>query len=318
MIYGGFALADKNQSKKVYIWDGYGVGFWQVMTVLSVILLVLGSVTFVFAGLRILYGDRWFMWFILGGCGIAGIAFSIFCISLFPKWGTMVRRIRLAEARMEGAMSISEINRYEEREDRRSSEIKDRMTESLGRVGRDVLDTREKVDNLEARIQGMSTSLQSYIIKAVKDINASQGRDRKLDDMMTELDRMVGRRISDIDQVVKDLQTQMAFQNDILARSMVQNAQPVGEVPSRNDVPVEIQPEMNETDSDRTKEENPDMNGYEDEIPGIALDDNVIYTKDDEEEDEMDLEETEPAPYSDSVETDFDEDDDGKDDSDYF
>lgn len=311
-------MADKNQSKKVYIWDGYGVGFWQVMTVLSVILLVLGSVTFVFAGLRILYGDRWFMWFILGGCGIAGIAFSIFCISLFPKWGTMVRRIRLAEARMEGAMSISEINRYEEREDRRSSEIKDRMTESLGRVGRDVLDTREKVDNLEARIQGMSTSLQSYIIKAVKDINASQGRDRKLDDMMTELDRMVGRRISDIDQVVKDLQTQMAFQNDILARSMVQNAQPVGEVPSRNDAPVEIQPEMNETDSDRTKEENPDMNGYEDEIPGIALDDNVIYTKDDEEEDEMDLEETEPAPYSDSVETDFDEDDDGKDDSDYF
>ena len=116
-------------------------------------------------------------------------------------------------------MAISEINKYEEREDRRSTEIKDRMAESLGRVGRDILDTREKVDNLDAKLQGVNSSLQSYIIKAVKDITSAQARDRKLDNMMMELEHMVGKRISDLDQVVKNLQTQMAYQSEILERT---------------------------------------------------------------------------------------------------
>ena len=229
--FGGFYLADRNKTKNVRIWDGYGVGFWQMMTVLSITLLVLGAMTFVFAGLRILYGDRWFMWFVIAGCGIAGVAFAIFCISLFPKWGTLVRRIRLAEARMEGAMAISEINKYEEREDRRSTEIKDRMAESLGRVGRDILDTREKVDNLDAKLQGVNSSLQSYIIKAVKDITSAQARDRKLDNMMMELEHMVGKRISDLDQVVKNLQTQMAYQSEILERTAMNGQKDVENKP---------------------------------------------------------------------------------------
>ena len=229
--FGGFDLADRNKTKNVHIWDGYGVGFWQMMTVLSMVLLVLGSMSFVFAGLRILYGDRWFMWFVIAGAGLAGVAFSIFCISLFPKWGTLVRRIRLAEARMEGAMAISEINRYEEREDRRSTEIKDRMAESLGRVGRDILDTREKVDNLDAKLQGVTVSLQSYIVKAVKDITSTQARDRKLDNMMMELEHMVGKKISDLDQVVKNLQTQMAYQGEIMERSVMNGQKDMEGVP---------------------------------------------------------------------------------------
>ena len=212
-------MGDK-KVRKVQIWDSYGSGFWHVMAFLSFLLMILGCMTFFFAGTRILYGDRWFVWFILAACGLISVSFSIFCMSLFPSWGSLVRRIRLAEARMEGAMSISEINRYEEREDRRGTEIKETVTESVGRVGRDLLETKERMANMESGMRGMPQDIKAVVAQAVRDVMVDPSRDRRLDNLAQDLERMMKRRIEDIGVTVHDLQTQLAYQNDVMLRAL--------------------------------------------------------------------------------------------------
>lgn len=212
-------MSDK-KVRKVQIWDSYGSGFWHVMAFLSFLLLILGCITFLFAGTRILYGDRWFVWFILAACGLISVSFSIFCMSLFPSWGSLVRRIRLAEARMEGAMSISEINRYEEREDRRGTELKETVTESVGRVGRDLLETKERMANMESGMRGMPQDIKAVVSQAVKDVMVDPARDRRLDNLANDLERMMKKKIDDIGITVHDLQTQLAYQNDVMLRAL--------------------------------------------------------------------------------------------------
>lgn len=212
-------MGDK-KVRKVQIWDSYGSVFWHVMAFLSFLLLILGCITFLFAGTRILYGDRWFVWFILAACGLISVSFSIFCMSLFPSWGSLVRRIRLAEARMEGAMSISEINRYEEREDRRGTELKETVTESVGRVGRDLLETKERMANMESGMRGMPQDIKAVVSQAVKDVMVDPARDRRLDNLANDLERMMKKKIDDIGITVHDLQTQLAYQNDVMLRAL--------------------------------------------------------------------------------------------------
>lgn len=216
------------KTQKIQVWDSYGSGFWHAMGFLSFILLILGGATFLFAGMRILYGDRWFVWFILAACGLASIAFSVFCMSLFPSWGSLVRRIRLAEARMEGAMSISEINRYEERENRRGSEIKDTVTESVGRVGRDILETKERVSNVESGIKGMSQDIKDLVRQAVQDVMVDPARDRRLNNLASDLEKMMEKKIEDIGLSVRDLQTQMAYQNETMLLALSKMGQGAG------------------------------------------------------------------------------------------
>ncbi len=194
--------SDKNSSRA---WESYGVAFWVVMAVVSAVMAVLGLVTFGFAMLRILYGDHWFMWFILAASGAGAFALSVFCFDLFPTWAGVVRTIRLSDARMAGAMSISQINKYEEREDRRTAEVKDKVQESYTKVGKDVLTTQKQVSEMDEKISRMIQSIENY-----QHATSSPSSFKNIESSIATLNKKLENYITLTEKSIKELDSQLS------------------------------------------------------------------------------------------------------------
>lgn len=145
----------KNSEKK---WESYGTAFWMIMAASSAVMALLGLVVFGIAVLRLLFGGVWYFWGALAVTGAGAFALSVFCLDLFPSWASVVRTIRLSDARMAGAMSIAQINKYEEREDKRTTDMKDTVQESYTKVGKDVISTQQKVDALDQKFSQYMTA----------------------------------------------------------------------------------------------------------------------------------------------------------------
>lgn len=196
---------DKEKSKKpAKSWESFGVAFWITMTVSSAIMAILGLVTFSFALLRILYGDIWFMWFVLATAGAGAFSLAVFCFDLFPTWAGIVRTIRLSDARIAGAMSISQINKYEEREDRRTAEVKDKVQESYSKVGKDVLATQKQVTEMDDKLSKMLQAFENYR-------NAAREADayKNIESSMDAINRKLEKYVSDTDRAINNLKNQM-------------------------------------------------------------------------------------------------------------
>lgn len=207
---------DKDKSRKTSkSWESYGVAFWITMTVSSAIMAILGLVTFSFALLRILYGDVWFMWFVLAIAGAGAFSLAVFCFDLFPTWAGIVRTIRLSDARIAGAMSISQINKYEEREDRRTAEVKDKVQESYNKVGKDVLATQKQVSEMDDKLSKMFQAFEKYR-------NAAREADayKNIESSMDAINRKLEKYVSETDRVISNLKNQLNSIED--AKSNIQ------------------------------------------------------------------------------------------------
>lgn len=207
---------DKDKSRKPSkSWESYGVAFWITMTVSSAIMAILGLVTFSFALLRILYGDVWFMWFVLAIAGAGAFSLAVFCFDLFPTWAGIVRTIRLSDARIAGAMSISQINKYEEREDRRTAEVKDKVQESYNKVGKDVLATQKQVSEMDDKLSKMFQAFEKYC-------NAAREADayKNIESSMDAINRKLEKYVSETDRVISNLKNQLNSIED--AKSNIQ------------------------------------------------------------------------------------------------
>lgn len=193
---------EKNSSKS---WEAYGVAFWVIMAIVSAVMALLGLVTFGFALLRILYGDHWFMWFILAASGAGAFALSVFCFDLFPTWASIVRTIRLSDARMAGAMSISQINKYEEREDRRTAEVKDKVQESYTKVGKDVLSTQKQVSEMDIKISRMLKSIENY-----QNATSSPDSFKSMESSIATLNKRLENYINLTEKSIRSLDSQLS------------------------------------------------------------------------------------------------------------
>lgn len=241
-------MSKNKTNTSVKIWDGYGSAFWHVLSFFSFLLLLLSVGTLIFAGLRILYEGFWFVWIILACTGVAGIAVSVFCMNLFPSWGTIVRRIRLSEARMEGAMSVSEINKYEEREDRRNTEIKDKMAESIGKVGRDIKSTQEQVDVLQMKIDAINQTVMQSLKKSMEEIHKDSSRNNQLKDIINDMSSIMNHRIGALTDSIKTLQQQSTIQQSSLDKVAEQSV--IEQAKSEPEKSKDLFPEETEKDGD--------------------------------------------------------------------
>lgn len=236
-------MGKKNNEK---LWADYGTAFWKGMMFVSFALLSLSILFLLVIGINLIFGDyinlfnEAVFWIILIGFGIFSLSLSIFCINIFPSWGNLVRRLRLSDARMEGAMSISEINRYEERENRRSSELKETVTGSVNQLGRDLINTKEQLSNIETKVQNMSSNIQEYISATIKDILDQKNSPKPITNMVAELESLMDIKIQKLDKSFQDLQTQIAFQNDDILKKL-------NTTPLSDEVSTE---EMNDDDDD--------------------------------------------------------------------
>lgn len=188
-------IKEKRTEKK---WESYGTAFWMTMAAASAFVALLGLITCGFALLHILFGEYGFIWIILTAAGAGAFALAVFCLDLFPTWAGVVRTIRLTDARIEGAMSIAQINKYEEREDRRTSEVKDKVQEGYAKVGKDVLATQTKVEAIEQK-------LSSYINTTVN--NADLFKELRND--IAALNRRLDSTIASTNRSVKTLQNDL-------------------------------------------------------------------------------------------------------------
>ena len=202
--------SEKNSSRS---WETYGVAFWVIMAIVSAIMALLGLVTFGFALLRIIYGDRWFMWFILAASGAGAFALSVFCFDLVPTWASIVRTIRLSDARIAGAMSISQINKYEEREDRRTAEVKDKVQESYTKVGKDVLSTQKQVSEMDIKLSRMLESIENY-----QNATSSPDSFKSVENSIATLNKRLENYITLTEKSIRSLDSQLneikEFQKD--------------------------------------------------------------------------------------------------------
>lgn len=250
----------KNKDKKKKTpksWESYGVAFWITMSVTSVIMAMLGLVTFSFALLRILYGDFWFMWFVLAAAGAGTFALSFFCFDLFPVWAGFVRTIRLADARIAGAMSISQINKYEEREDRRTAEVKEKVQESYSKVGKDVLVTQKHVTEIDDKISKMYQAIESYqraasSADALKSIeNSMDAMSRKLEKYTEETDRTI-RKLKEHLEIIEDAKNGAVFSAAVDEEDTTPPPAVVNDNDEKEDVPKEESPKKTKK-KDETK-----------------------------------------------------------------
>ncbi len=203
----------KSEKSSSRSWETYGVAFWVIMAIVSAIMALLGLVTFGFALLRILYGDRWFMWFILAASGAGAFALSVFCFDLFPTWASIVRTIRLSDARIAGAMSISQINKYEEREDRRTAEVKDKVQESYTKVGKDVLSTQKQISEMDVKLSRMLESVENY-----QNATSSPDSFKSVENSIATLNKRLENYITLTEKSIRSLDSQLSeikeFQKD--------------------------------------------------------------------------------------------------------
>lgn len=215
-----------SKEKNEKLWNDYGTAFWKGMMFVSFALLILSVLFLLLIGTNLFFGDyinlfnEPIFWIILIGFGVFSLSLSIFCINIFPSWGNLVRRLRLSDARMEGAMSISEINRYEERENRRSSELKETVTDSVNQLGRDLVNTKNQLSSIEKQVQNISSNIQEYISSAIKDILAQKTNPKNLNNMVSELESLMDVKIQKLDESFQNLQTQIAFQNDDILKKL--------------------------------------------------------------------------------------------------
>ena len=182
-------------------WETYGTAFWISMAVSSGIMALLGLVTFVFSVAKLLFGSFEPMWCVLAAAGAGAFALAVFCLDLFPSWAAVVRTIRLANARIEGAMSIQEINKYEERENRRTTDVKDTVQESYTRVGKDVMATQSKVDALDQKFSSYMSNMvnNNDVFKELR--NEIAALNRRLEASIESTNRSVRTLQNDLDNI---------------------------------------------------------------------------------------------------------------------
>ena len=196
----------KDQKKKKKDINSYGSAFWLSMTLSSLVVGLLGAVTFAFAALRIIYGDVWYMWFVLALAGAGALLLASFCTDLLPYWAKTVREMRLLSARMSGAMSVSQINKYEEREDRRNTDIKDSMTESFSRVGQDIVSLRSQVAENDSKMNEIMKTLQEF-----KKTTSDADYIKQVEDAMKTMSKKIEKYSDYTNSSIKDLQNQIAI-----------------------------------------------------------------------------------------------------------
>lgn len=184
--------------------NSFRSSFWAFITALSVIMIPLGILTLGFSFLRLLYGDIWLMWFILAFSGAGTIALALFCLDVFPAWGSIVRQMRLLETRNEGAMSVSEINRYEAREDRRTSEVKDSITESVSHVGKDIVEAKERITGVENKVEKIMQTLATF-----QQVSSSPAFAKTLESKFTMLQAQLTKNNSIMNSKIDDLRSQI-------------------------------------------------------------------------------------------------------------
>lgn len=197
-------MKDKKKKKKDI--NSYGSAFWLSMTLSSLVVGILGAVTFAFAALRIIYGDVWYMWFVLALAGAGALLLASFCTDLLPYWAKTVREMRLLSARMSGAMSVSQINKYEEREDRRNTDIKDSMTESFSRVGQDIVSLRSQVAENDSKMNEIMKTLQEF-----KKTTSDADYIKQVEDAMKTMSKKIEKYSDYTNSSIKDLQNQLAI-----------------------------------------------------------------------------------------------------------
>ena len=197
-------MKDKKKKKKDI--NSYGSVFWLSMTLSSLVVGLLGAVTFAFAALRIIYGDVWYMWFVLALAGAGALLLASFCTDLLPYWAKTVREMRLLSARMSGAMSVSQINKYEEREDRRNTDIKDSMTESFSRVGQDIVSLRSQVAENDSKMNEIMKTLQEF-----KKTTSDADYIKQVEDAMKTMSKKIEKYSDYTNSSIKDLQNQIAI-----------------------------------------------------------------------------------------------------------
>lgn len=182
-------------------WETYGTAFWVSMAVSSGVMALLGLVTFVFSVAKLLFGSFEPMWCVLAAAGAGAFALAVFCLDLFPSWAAVVRTIRLANARIEGAMSIQEINKYEERENRRTTDVKDTVQESYTRVGKDVMATQSKVDALDQKFSSYMSNMvnNNDVFKELR--NEIAALNRRLEASIESTNRSVRTLQNDLDNI---------------------------------------------------------------------------------------------------------------------
>ena len=107
---------------------------------------------------------------------------------------------------MSGAMSVSQINKYEEREDRRNTDIKDSMTESFSRVGQDIVSLRSQVAENDSKMNEIMKTLQEF-----KKTTSDADYIKQVEDAMKTMSKKIEKYSDYTNSSIKDLQNQIAI-----------------------------------------------------------------------------------------------------------
>lgn len=240
----------KNRKKKKKDINSYGSAFWLSMTLSSLVVGLLGAVTFAFAVLRIIYGDVWYMWFVLALAGAGALLLASFCTDLLPYWAKTVREMRLLNARMSGAMSVSQINKYEEREDRRNTDIKDSMTESFSRVGQDIVSLRSQVAENDSKMNEIMKTLQEF-----KKTTSDADYIKQVEDAMKTMSKKIEKYSDYTNSSIKDLQNQIAISKNSETTTQSNSDTSISPAPSIKKIEVieeVIEKDEKEEEQDKT------------------------------------------------------------------
>lgn len=213
--------------------NSYGSAFWVSMTLASLAVGLLGAVTFAFAVLRIIYGDVWYMWFVLAAAGAGALLLASFCSDLLPYWATTVREMRLLNARISGAMSVSQINKYEEREDKRNTDIKDSMTESFSRVGQDIVSLRSQVAVNDSKMNEIIKTLEEF-----KKTTSDADYLKQVQDAMKTMSKKLEKYSDYTNSSIKDLQSQIAISKNASDTSSISTSSKTSPAPSIKKIEV--------------------------------------------------------------------------------
>lgn len=146
------------------------------------------------------------MWYVLAFAGAGALWLSSFCLDIFPSWASFVRKMRLLDARMSGAMRVSAITKYEEREDKRTSDITDKVTESFSRVGQDIVSLRSQVAENDSKMNEIIKTLEAFKAKTQEPNYLKQ-----VEDSMKTMSKKIERYSDFTNSAIRDLQNQIAI-----------------------------------------------------------------------------------------------------------
>lgn len=245
--------------------ESYDSKFWIVSMFVMIALGLAAIAISALSVLRVQDASNPFSWVVVFFFCLAVAIIAYSSSRIFGTWGMMLRRLRLMEERFKGAMSVSAINAYEERENKRKADMEDVIAERMGDIRQTIntnmqkykSDIGEMYKQSNKELKDLKTILKNKDSIHFREMEAA-AEERKKDAAL----------IANLVALLKDGDTDSEKLNKIVAEVNVSDAKENSTKGTTNSIDYkEETEEVNSNDSDENAETDADadtVNGEDD------------------------------------------------------